>query len=47
MPYSTISGVSLGAINAHILSQYEPKQVDEASEALRSFWQELALIEPY
>ena len=40
--YEVVSGVALGAINAHILSQFKLGQEDEAVEKLEDFWYTLA-----
>lgn len=40
--YEVISGVSLGAINAHIIGQYKLGHEQEASKRLEDFWTTLA-----
>jgi len=36
--YQVVSGISLGALNAHILSQFPKGQEKEAGEKLVDFW---------
>jgi hypothetical protein len=40
--YEVVTGVSLGALNAHILSQFKLGHEDEASEKLEDFWMQIA-----
>ena len=40
--YEVVSGVALGAINAHILSQFKLGHEEEAVEKLEDFWYTLA-----
>ena len=40
--YQVVSGVSLGAINAHIFSQHEAGDEVNAAKALVKFWEKLA-----
>ena len=45
--YAVITGIALGAINAYIMSLFESHEVEEAENELRSFWMDLAQIDPY
>ena len=40
--YTVVSGISVGALNAHIMSQYKIGDEDDAADKLVDFWNKIA-----